>query len=79
MKDNGVETEAIEEAKAESKFLDVIKDCASNFDDSKFCRLGWVRGGRENAKMTLDFTFRTKRVEQARNRVLREYMSTRQR
>lgn len=70
MEDNGVETEAVEKAKAESKLLEVIEDCTSNFDDSKFCRLGWVRGGRENAEVTFDFTFRTERVEQARDRVL---------
>ena len=70
MKDNRVETEAVEETEAESKLLEVIENCPSNFEDSKFCRLGRVGRGRENAKVTLDLTFRTERVEQARDRVL---------
>lgn len=70
MEDNGVEAQAVEEAKAEGELLEVIEDCTTNFDDSKFCGLGWVRGGRKDAKVTLDFTFRTERVKQAGDSIL---------
>jgi len=43
MEDDGVETHAVEEAKAESELLEIVEDCTTNFDDSKFCGLGWVR------------------------------------
>ena len=70
MEDDRVETEAVKEAEAKSKLLEVVEDSASNFDDCKFCRLGWVGGGRENAQVTFDLTFGTEGVEQARNCVL---------
>ena len=40
MEDNGVEAQSVEEVKAESKLIEVIEDCTTNFDDSKFCGLG---------------------------------------
>lgn len=63
MEDNGVETHAVEEAKAKSKLFEVIEDCATDFDDSKFCGLRWVRTGRKDTKVTFNFAFRTERVE----------------
>ena len=39
MEDDRVETETIKEAKAECEFLEVVKNSAANFDDSKFCGL----------------------------------------
>ena len=70
MEDNGVKTHAVEEAKTESKLLEIIEDRTTNFDDSKFGRLGRVRGRRKDAKVTLHFTFRTERIEEAGDRIL---------
>jgi hypothetical protein len=70
MEDDGVESHAVEKAETKSKLLEVVKDCTTDFDDSKFCGLRRVRAGREDAKVTLDFTFRTKRVEQAGDCIL---------
>ena len=70
MEDDGVETHTVEEAKAESKLLEVIEDCTADFYDSKFCGLGWVRAGREDAQVTFDLTFRTERIEQAGDCIL---------
>lgn len=71
VQDNWIEAQAVKEAKAESKLIEVIEDCTAKLDDGEFCGLGWMRRGREDAKVTFDFTLCTEGVEQASNRVLR--------
>ena len=39
MENNGVETDTVEEGKAEGEFVDLVEDGTSDLDDGEFCRL----------------------------------------
>ena len=39
MENNGVETDTVEEGKAECEFVDLVENGTSDLDDGEFCRL----------------------------------------
>ena len=39
MENNGIETDTVEEGKAEGEFVDLVEDSPSDLDDGEFCRL----------------------------------------
>ena len=43
MENNGVQSNTVEEAETESKFIKLIQHCATDFDNGKFGGLGRVR------------------------------------
>ena len=56
MENDGVEANAVQEAQAQSKFVELSKDGASDFDDCELCGLRGVGRGGENAKVSFNFT-----------------------
>lgn len=42
MYDDRVQSNTVEEAKTESKFIEIVENSTADFDDSKLCRMGGV-------------------------------------
>ena len=57
MQDNEVESHIIQETQAQCKIIDLVQDCASNFDDSKFGRLRRVQGQGEYPQVLFNLMF----------------------
>ena len=70
---DGVESHTIQETQAQRKFVDLVQDRASNFDDGKFGRLRRVRGRREDPQVSFNLTFCANRIQEACDSFLRRF------
>ena len=62
VQDDGVESNAVQEADTEGQLIQLVEDGTSNFDDGEFCRLGGIGGRGEDAQVAFDFTLGPNRV-----------------
>jgi hypothetical protein len=72
VENDGVKADAVEEAKAEGQFVDLIEHGATDFNDGKLGGLRRVRRGGEDAQMAFDLPLGPDRVQQPSNSVLVE-------
>lgn len=63
MEDDRVESDTIEKAERKREFVELIENGSSNFNNCKFCRLGWVGRGGEDTKVSLDLTLGANRIQ----------------
>lgn len=70
MENYRIEANAVQEAQAQSKFVEFGKDGASHFDDCELCGLRGVGRRGENAKVTFNFALGTNGIEQTSDSIL---------
>ena len=42
MQDDGIKADAVKEGEVGGKLLDLVEDCAADFDDGELCGMGGV-------------------------------------
>jgi hypothetical protein len=71
VQDDGVETDAVQEADTEGQLIHLVEDGASNFDHGEFCGLRGIGGRGKDAQMAFDFTLSPNRVQESSDCLLR--------
>jgi len=49
VENDGVESNTVQETNTDGQLIQLVQDCAPNFDDGEFCRLRGIGRGREDA------------------------------
>ena len=70
MKNDGVETDAVEEAKVDGELFNLVENCASDLDDGDFCGMGSVGGRGEDTEVAFNFALGTDGIEEASDGIL---------
>lgn len=70
VKNDGIESNAVEEAKACREFIELSEYGTSNFDNGKLGGLRWMSRGREYAQVAFNFALGSDRIKKAGDRVL---------
>jgi hypothetical protein len=63
VENDGIESHPIQETQAQCELIDLIKNCTTNFYDSKFGWLRGMRGRRENSEVSFYLALGTDGVQ----------------
>ena len=70
MENNGVETDTVEEAEIDGKFVDLVEYGTADFDDCEFCRMRGVGRRGEDTEVAFNFAFGADGIEEASDGIL---------
>lgn len=70
MENDGIETNAVEEAEVDGELINLVEDGATDFDDGKFGGVGGVGRRGEDAEVAFNFTLGADGIEEASDGIL---------